>query len=85
MILHAALHWLEEADLKLWPLAMNYAVYIWNNTPNDEHGLTPNEIISQTLELTFNKIKQAHIWGCPAYVLKPTIQDGRKLPKGTNN
>ena len=54
IILHASLHWPKEADLKLWPLAMDYAVHIWNNTPNYEHGLTPNEIIHQTLEPTFN-------------------------------
>ena len=57
MILHAALHWPEEADLKLWPLAMDYAVHIWNNLPSQEHGLTPNAIISQTLEPTFNSLK----------------------------
>ena len=73
MILHAALHWPEEADLKLRSLAMDYAVHIWNNTPSYEHGITPNKIISQTLEPTFNALKRAHVWGCPAYVLEPTI------------
>ena len=57
MILHAALHWPDEADLKLLPLAMDYAVHIWNNTPNYEPGITPNEIFSQTLEPTFNTLK----------------------------
>ena len=28
MILHAALHWPKEPNLKLWPLAMDYAVHI---------------------------------------------------------
>ena len=81
MILHAVLHWPEEADLKLWPLAMDYAVHIWNKTPNYENGLTPNEIIGQTSEPTFNTFKRAYVWGCPAHVLEPTIQDGQKLPK----
>ena len=81
MILHTALHWPEEADLKLLPLAMDSAVHIWNNTPNYEHGLTPNEIISQTLEPTFNTLKRTHVWGFPAYILGSTIQDGQKIPK----
>ena len=24
---------------------------------------------------------QAHVWGCPVYVLDPTLQDGKKIPK----
>ena len=43
--------------------------------------MTPHEIFSQTLEPTFNTLKRAHVWGCTAYVLEPTIQDGQKLPK----
>ena len=26
-------------------------------------------------------ILRSHVWGCPAYVLKPKLQDGQKLPK----
>ena len=26
-------------------------------------------------------IQQLQVWGCPAYVLDPTLQDGKKLPK----
>ena len=26
-------------------------------------------------------IIQSHVWGCPAYVLKPKLQNGQKLPK----
>ena len=81
MILHAALHWPVESDLKLCPLAMDYAVHMWNNLPSQEHGLTPNEIISQTLVPNFNTIKCTHVWGCPIYVLEPKLQDSRKLPK----
>ena len=24
---------------------------------------------------------RSHVWGCPVYVLEPTLQDGKKLPK----
>jgi len=36
LILHPAIHWSEMADLKLWPLALKHAVYIWNILP-DQH------------------------------------------------
>ncbi|MGH7974323.1 MAG: hypothetical protein ACREBR_02260, partial [bacterium] len=29
----------------------------------------------------YSKINHAHVWGCPAYVLDPSLQDGKKLPK----
>ena len=60
---------------------MNYAVHICNNLPSQEHGLTPNVIISQNLESSFNSLKQTHVWGCPTYLLEPKLQDSRKLPK----
>ena len=75
------MHWPEEARLDLWPFAMNYAVWLWNNLPNQETGLSPNEIFNQTLKPNFEHLKRTHVWGCPTYVLKPAIQDGRKLPK----
>ena len=34
MVLHAALHWPDQADLALWPFALNHAVYLWNNIKN---------------------------------------------------
>ena len=81
LIIHQAMHWPEEAQLDLWPFAMNYSVWLWNNLPNQDTGLSPNEVFYQTLEQNFNHLKQTHAWGCPTYVLEPTIQDGRTLPK----
>ena len=81
LIIHRAMHWLEEAELNLWLFAMNYPVWIWNHLPNLDTGLSPNEIFHQTLEPNFKHLKQTHAWGCPTYILEPAIQDGRKLPK----
>ena len=75
------MHWPKEAQLDLWPFAMSYSVWLWNHLPNQETGLSPNEMFYQTLEQNFNHLKLTHIWGCPTYVLEPTIQDGRKLSK----
>lgn len=33
MLLHLAIHWLEEVTLDLWPMAMDYAIYLWNRMP----------------------------------------------------
>ena len=81
LIIHQAMHWPKEAQLDLWLFAMSYSVWLWNHLLNQETGLSPNEICYQTLEQNFNHLKQTHVWGCPMYVLKPTIQDDRKLPK----
>ena len=81
MLLHSALHWTEEADLRLWPFAMEYALFLWNNLSNKEDGLTPNEIVAQALSLDFSHLARMHVWGCPTYVLKPKLQDGHKMPK----
>ena len=33
LLLHAAIHWLTVADLKLWHFALQHAVYLWNILP----------------------------------------------------
>jgi hypothetical protein len=42
-MLHAALKWPDQYDKTLWPLAMTYAVYLHNNTPRTQDGLSPLE------------------------------------------
>ena len=80
MMFHSALCWPESTDLKQWPLALNHAVALYNETPNPEIGLAPIEIWSNS-KSTYSYLKQAHPWGCPAYVLQPKLQDGMKIPK----
>ena len=38
MLLHSAIHWPAVADVSLWPMAVSYAVFIWNHVPNLESG-----------------------------------------------
>jgi hypothetical protein len=80
MLLHAALHWPDEVNMQLWPFAIEYAVYLWNRVPKYPNGIAPIEI--------FYSVKQDHsllanmrVWGSPAYVLDPKIQDRHKLPR----
>ena len=81
MLLHAVLHWPDQADLELWPFALEYAVYLWNNLPNKESFLAPIEAFASTKFDSYDHLHRTHVFGCPVYVLDPKLQDGKKLPK----
>ena len=38
------------------------------------------ELILKT-KVSWDHFQHMHVWGCPCYVLEPTLQDGHKLPK----
>jgi hypothetical protein len=80
MLLHAAIHWPEEVSMDLWPFAWNYALWIWNELPNVKSRMSPEENFCRTKQSN-HVIRGARVWGCPAYVLDPTVQDGKKLPR----
>ena len=80
MMLHALLHWPDEVDMSLWPFAMDYAVYLYNRMPNKDTGVAPLELFCGS-KLDAKILRSAHVWGCPAFVLDPKLQDGKKLPK----
>lgn len=80
MLIHAALHWPEQVETKLWPFAMEYATFLYNHLPKDNNHHAPIEIFSSS-QLDKSWIKKARVFGCPAYVLNPAIQDGKKLPR----
>ena len=79
LLLHASLHWKEGIDSSLWPMAVEYATYIYNNTPN-QNGIAPADLFTG-VQIPRHKLKDIHVWGAPVYVLDPTLQQGRKLPK----
>ena len=66
--------------MRLWPFALTHAAYLWNMLPNSNNGLRPCEIYSGT-KMDHNVLLSEKIWSCPAYVLDPKLQDGKKLPK----
>ena len=80
MMLHASLYWPEHFNLAEWPLAMQHAVWIWNNLPTQD-GLSPSEKFFRAKVRSHDHLRRAHVWGCPAYVLDPRLQDGKKIPK----
>ena len=79
-MIHAAFHWPEFATVKLWPQALDYAVWVFNRLPSVTTGLSPNEIWSQSRDYS-NDLRRAHVFGSPVYVLDPKLQDGGKVPK----
>ena len=79
-LLHARLYWPDTTELDLWPMAVDYAVYIYNNTPRIDSNLAPIEVWSGC-KSDYHALHSAHVWGCPVYVLDPRLQDGKKLPK----
>ena len=79
-MLHAAYHWPQYASIRLWPMAISYAVWVFNHLPRADTGLCPDEMWSQS-RTTHDDLRRAHVWGCPVYVLEPALQDGKKIPK----
>jgi len=81
MMIHAALHWPDIDDKSLWPMAVSYAAHLYNSTPRHSTGIAPIEVFTGT-KSTHSSLKNAHVWGCPVYVLEPSLtQAGGKIPK----
>lgn len=80
MMIHAQMRWPDTSDLSLWPMAVDYAVFIYNNTPNPTTGIAPIDVITRT-RVPRTRLMDTHVWGCPTYVLDPRLQDGKKIPR----
>ena len=60
-------------------MALDYVVYLLNRIPRSQSGLSPEEIFYGS-KSDHSELKSAHVWGCPAYVLRSALQDKKKLP-----
>eukprot|EP00957_Ditylum_brightwellii_P116010 8850192-Ditylum_brightwellii.AAC.1 len=80
MMIHAAIYWSKTSDSMVWPFALEYAVDLWNHLPYMDTGLSPLDKFSGTIK-DYSCLLEAHVWGCPVYVLDPTLQDRKKIPK----
>jgi hypothetical protein len=67
MIFPVTIHWPEETKMDLWPLAMDYAVYLWNRMQRKDSRMAPLEIFCGC-KLDKQLLRSAHVWGCPAYI-----------------
>ncbi len=79
-MLHLALHWPAQANISFWPQAIEYSVWVFNQMPNAETGISPNKIWS-SVRCFMEEFSRAHVFGYPVYVLNAALQDGHKIPK----
>ena len=79
MLHSAAIHWPEVSDLSLWPMAVQYATYLYNKVPDSSTGLCPDDLFTKT-RWEQRKFHDHHVWGSPLYALDKTVSDGKKLP-----
>jgi len=79
-MLHLSVHWPDEYDVRLWPFAMDYAVWLYNHTPQHDGGLAPMELFCGN-KMNCEYLRRAKVFGCPTYVLDPKLSDGMKIPK----
>ncbi len=78
MLIHAMIHWPEIIRESFWPFAVQLAIDIHNSTPGPS-GLTPTKIFSGVKE--FTKLTDFHTFGCPLFVLEPSLCQNHKIPK----
>ncbi len=50
------------------------------HVPNRLSGFTPLELLTKS-KADHRDLLRTHVWGCPAIVLEPTLQNDQKLPK----
>ena len=77
-MLHATLHWTAYAKVKLWPMAINYVVSVFNRLPQLNTGVSPNKVWSQS-RYTHEDFWRARVFGYPVYGLEPKLQDGKNI------
>ena len=47
-MLYVKYHWPQHTSIKLWPMAINYAVWVFNHLPQADTGLCPDEMWSKS-------------------------------------
>jgi hypothetical protein len=57
-------------------MEVNYAIRIYNNTP--DKGVTPSDIFTGST-VPRHRLLDLHVWGCPVYGMDPQMQQGRNM------
>jgi hypothetical protein len=82
MLLHSSFHWPTKANLDLWPFALDYAIQIWNNTPNATSGMCPLKVFTGTAAQEYTDLRCARVFGSPVFVLHPKLTNaGQNIAK----
>ena len=79
---HAILNWGDDGldDITLWLLAVDHTTWLYNQIQQRFSGITSLEMVTQN-KTDHHHLMWTHVWGCPIYVLKALLHDGKKLPK----
>ena len=80
MMIHCHIRWPSAFSPSLWPMALEYATWIYNHIPQEDNDMCPMEVFSGT-KIDCTLLRRVRVWGCPSNVLDPKLQDGKKLPK----
>jgi hypothetical protein len=78
MLIHATISWPDIISDTLWPYALRLAIDLHSSTPTIS-GLTPEEIFTGIKGR--NCLPDFHSFGCPIFVLEPSLQQGHKIPR----
>ena len=81
-LINVSLSWTGNGvnSTRLWPMAVNHAVWIYNRLPDPETGISPLERITGMVS-DHRDLQRTHVWGCPVFVLADKLANGQKLPK----
>ena len=71
--MHTALIFPEDTlSTDIWPIAIDYAVWVYNRIPDIQSGFSAIEIWSRSMfEPVSETLSNFHVWGCPIYILEP--------------
>ena len=78
MLQHSAAHWKSGVDSSLWPMAVTYAIHVYNDTPNARNLCRADLCTGSTVPS--HRLRDLHTWGCHVHILDPSLQAGKKLP-----
>ena len=78
-MIHAKLRWPDAITPALWPKAVDYTANIYNSGPRN-NNTCPLDILLRTVVPRSRLLALLHVWGCPAWVLHPKLQEGGKIP-----
>ena len=73
-------HWPAHIKMRLWPFAMNYAIWVFNRLPDRTSGSRREEVWSQS-RYAHTDFSRAHVYSCPVYVPDHNLAKGKSIPK----
>ena len=80
MMLHQALLWTKQFDMRIWPFFLDHAAHLYNHLHNPYSTMAPLELYTGS-KLDKYTLRNEKVWGCPVYGLDPKLQDRKKLSK----